>query len=92
MKRLAGFGAAILLSGCGSEELTKGQAELDRHVAGNRVGGASDHWLEMRNIAYEWERVGLIFGYVDDYDACLRAMAGMKQANPEREFRCVPAN
>ncbi len=46
----------------------------------------------MKNSADEWERVGLIFGYADDYDECLKAIAGLKQVNFAREYRCVPAN
>lgn len=46
----------------------------------------------MNNLAGEWERVGLIFGYTDDYDECTKAVAGLKAANPAREYRCVPAN
>jgi len=38
------------------------------------------------------ERVGLIFGYVNDRQACLEAIAGMRQVNPGREYICTPAN
>ncbi len=43
-------------------------------------------------MAGEWERTGLIFGYVDDYEECVKAIAGLQAANYEREYRCTPAN
>jgi hypothetical protein len=46
----------------------------------------------MVNIAGAYERVGLIFGYVDDRQACLEAIAGMREANLGREYVCTPAN
>lgn len=70
-----------------------GHNALVRHVERTRVGTDSDHWIEMRNMAGEWERTGLIFGYAGgDYDECMKAVAGLRQANSAREYRCVPAN
>lgn len=63
-----------------------------KHVARNRVGIDPDHWIEMENVAGEWERTGLIFGYIGDYDECLKAIEGLQRANSGRGYRCVPAN
>jgi hypothetical protein len=81
------------LAGCSSEmgEIS-GHDGLVNRVAENKVGMASDHWIEMKNIAGQWERTGLIFGYADDYGECLKAIAGLKEVNYAREYRCVPAN
>ena len=46
----------------------------------------------MKNFAGEWERVGLIFGFIGDYEECLKVTAGMKKVNYAREYRFVPAN
>jgi hypothetical protein len=87
--------AALAMTGCSGEpaEITiQGFDKLVQQVERSKVGRASDHWIEMKNSMNEWERVGLIFGYADDYDECLKAIGGLKQVNYEREYRCVPAN
>jgi len=78
----------LLTAACGDD----GHASLERHVANNRVGSDADHWIEMKNVSGEWEKTGLIFGYLGDYDECQKAIAGLKAANDVREYRCVPAN
>jgi hypothetical protein len=73
----------------------EGFAPLERQIERQRVGGSQDHWIEMINGAGEWERTGLIFGYFGangDYGECLKAIEGMRAANTDREYRCVPAN
>jgi len=86
--------AALLLSlvACQDDGETPGYEALSKQVEATRVGVDSDHWVEMRNLAGEWERTGLIFGYVEDYEECQKAIAGLKAVNFEREYRCVPAN
>lgn len=83
---------ALLLTSCEDDDQVKGQAALERHVERNRVGMDGDHWIEMQNAIGEWERTGLIFGYLGDYDECVKAIAGLKAANPGRKYRCLPAN
>jgi hypothetical protein len=84
--------ALIGLTSCGGDEGIEGYDALSRHVEGNRVGGGSDQWIEMVTVMGSSERVGLIFGYMDDRQACLEAIAGMRAANPGREYICTPAN
>jgi len=57
----------------------------------NRVGN-QDYLLQIET-SYGWESVALIFGYWDDYEACLEMIDGQKaiQFNPRR-YRCLPAN
>ncbi len=83
---LAGLGS------CGRSSDIEGYEELSRHVERNRVGAGTDQWIEMISLAGSSERVGLIFGYVDDYQACQEAIAGMRAANPGRDYICTPAN
>ena len=65
---------------------------LEHYVAGHQVGEDTDYWIEMTNMSGAWERVGLIFGYMGDYDECLKAIDGLARANPARTYRCAPAN
>lgn len=90
---LAVSALSIVASGCGNgDDGVEGHNSLVKHVERTRVGSDADHWIEMKNMAGEWERTGLIFGYLGDYDECLKAIAGLKGANDAREYRCVPAN
>lgn len=91
--RLAVLVAALVcLASCGPDQGIEGYDALSRHVEGNRVGGGSDQWIEMVTVMGTSERVGLIFGYTNDHQACLEAIAGMQEANPSREYVCTPAN
>lgn len=90
--------AALALSAtsCGRDKAAPdstvpGFGDLVERVANNQVGYAADQWIEMKNLSGEWEKTGLIFGYSDDYEQCLKAVAGLKKANFAREYRCVPA-
>lgn len=62
-------------------------------LAKNKIGSDSDQWLEVFSpISGNWDRVGLIFGYTDDRGECDKAIAGLRSANPDREYRCTSAN
>jgi len=87
--------AALLLyalTACGNEDGVAGYDALSEHVESGRVGMDADHWIEMKNAAGQWERTGLIFGYLDDHAECQVAVAGLKRVNYAREYRCIPAN
>ncbi|MBY9066099.1 hypothetical protein K1X12_04265 [Hyphomonas sp. WL0036] len=82
---------ALLIASACSADLDAQQAKLDNFVAGNQIGSSNDYWLEMFNLAGEWERVALIYGYFEDYSGCSDiADALMKEYS--REYRCIPAN
>lgn len=85
--------ASVLTASCGSKEgEIANYASFVKYVQTNRVGQDNDDWIEMKNMAGEWEKTALVFGYIGDYDECVKAIAGLKRANPNREYRCVPAN
>lgn len=84
--------AYLALASCGKSGGVAGYEALAKQLTHTRVGSASDQWIEMHNLAGDWERTGLIFGYLDDRVECLKAIAGLKAANPAREYRCVDAN
>lgn len=83
--------SAALLTGCG-EPAPKSYDDLVAELASEKIGSDTDQWIEMSNIAGQWEKTGLIFGYVDDQGECAKAIDGLKRANPAREYRCSAAN
>lgn len=53
---------------------------------------ADGTWLEIRNVVNEWEKVVLIFGYMNDYSACESILGFVSAQNPDRSYRCNPVN
>lgn len=88
----ATLGLLFALAACDNKGGIPGYDALSRQVERMKVGGGPDHWIEMKNLSGNWERTGLIFGYADDYDECLKAIAGLKKVNYAREYRCMRAN
>lgn len=82
----------LALAGCGSGDSIPGQDGLVRQVERGQIGSDTDQWIEMKNMAGEWEKTGLIFGYNGDNEECLKAIEGLKKVNYAREYRCSPAN
>jgi hypothetical protein len=83
----------VSLTSCsaGNDELDPTQ-DLVEFVESHKTGQDVDHWIELKNMAGEWEKTALIFGYVGDYEECQKALSGLKKENYAREYRCVPAN
>ena len=71
------------------ESASKG---LEKFVSSAPIGGDPDYWIEMKNLSGEWERTGLVFGYIGDKVECENAIAGLKKVNFAREYRCSQAN
>jgi hypothetical protein len=85
--------AVIGLAACqGQEPKVEGYEAFVSHVESQSIGGDADQWIEMKNLAGEWERTGLIFGYLGDFEECQKAIEGLAKANTARQYRCVPAN
>lgn len=82
---------SMLLAACDRGEIP-GYDGLQRYVRNNPVGRDTDQWIEKRGMTGEWDRTGLIFGYINDQEECLKAIAGLKQADPAAEYRCTAAN
>ena len=86
------IGMWLCVGGCGtSDKLEDQMNRFEKTVESEKLGSDTDHWIEMKNLAGEWEKVGLIFGYLGDYDECQNAIAGLKKVNDARNYRCVPA-
>jgi len=82
----------LLCGSCNRREFAGADFDLKKAVQNNRSGVGADQWIEMKNMSGDWEKTGLIFGYVDDYEECLKAIDGLQRANFARRYRCVPAN
>lgn len=93
MRRVCFAVLAVALASCsGGDNEIPGHARLVSQVERQPVGSSQDQRIEMVNSTGEWERTGLIFGYADDYAECLRAIEGLRLANPGRQYRCDQAN
>ena len=86
------IGLSLAVAGCGTNDKLEDQMNrFEKTVEREKLGSDTDHWIEMQNMKGEWEKVGLIFGYLGDYDECQNAIAGLKKVNDARNYRCVPA-
>ena len=63
----------------------------EHFIESNQWGNSSDFWLEKKT-SFGWEKVILIFGYWDDYDACDDVKRTLEVKYSAAQFRCVPAN
>ena len=83
----------MLLVGCVKQDDAMANTDaLISFVHGHRIGTDPDQWIEMRNSVGDWEKTGLVFGYIGDRDECEKAIAGLKRVNYAREYRCEAAN
>lgn len=75
-----------------ANDLNIQEKKLYDFVENNNVG-ERDFWLQMET-SYGWANVGLIFGYWDDYEACVELVEGLEvtQTFNNRRYRCIPAN
>jgi len=93
MRTLVALAALLFVTGCNTKADDKDPSQkLVEFIDANKVGRDTDHWIEMKNLAGEWEKTVLVFGYIGDYEECQTALAGLKKVNYSREYRCVPAN
>ena len=67
------------------------QSKLERTVGSATVGSSGDMWLVKDGIAGR-ERVGLIFGFVSDTEACVDLATTYNDRYPRANLTCEPAN
>lgn len=85
-------GALVLcLAGC-DDSLESQRASLDKFVAKSRIGSSSDVWLTKFNALGDWERVALIFGFMDDREFCEDIAQLYMKKYPVDRYRCDRAN
>ena len=58
---------------------------------GARIGSAPDVWLTKGSFGLS-DRVALIFGYLDDLDACQDIADGLNERFPAAKYRCERTN
>lgn len=87
---LGGTLGLLALAGCSSYEAQVGR--LETFAGFGEIGSSRDVWMEKFNFAGEWEKTALIFGYSDDYQACMDIVAAWKAKYPLDTYRCNTAN
>jgi siroheme synthase (precorrin-2 oxidase/ferrochelatase) len=91
IQRIIASTAALLIVACDSD-YSEQVDNLSHFVEGQQLGLAPDIWLEQKSrVVDEWDRVALVFGYMQDFEACTR-IAEFLARTDERHYRCVPAN
>lgn len=85
------LGLALLLFGC-SDSL-EGQTERwGKFLKNNRYGTSSDSWLVKRNAFGDWEKVAVVFGFLDDREFCEDIAGLYMKKYPSDRYRCDSAN
>lgn len=49
-------------------------------------------YLEKNNMYGEWEKTAIMFGYYDNYDACMEINKALTEKYPSNIYRCLPNN
>lgn len=57
----------------------------------NKWGTSEDYWLET-DTAWGWEKVSLVMGYGNDWEACEEIKGFWMRQYPAAKYRCIPAN
>lgn len=47
-------------------------------------------YLEKSSLLGKWERVAIMFGYYDNYDACMEINKALTEKYPGNVYRCTP--
>jgi hypothetical protein len=85
--------AAFALVGCDdSGDIQTDTARLAEFLAEAPIGNGPDYWLEKRSTFGEWDRVGLVFGFGGDAEACASFAEGYMLVFSQAQVRCRPAN
>ncbi len=81
----------LIVAGC-SDSLEDQHERLEKFVKTHRVGSSSDMWLMKHNAFGDWERVTLVFGFMDDREFCDDIADLYMQKYPLDKYLCVRAN
>jgi len=87
------FGCVLCLSlaGC-SDSLEDQQARIEKFVKSNRYGNSADQWLIKRNAFGDFEKVALVFGFMNDSEFCEDIATLYMGKYPRDRYICLPAN
>jgi hypothetical protein len=82
----------LLLAACNDSSLEGQQAKWETFVQANRYGTSADIWLVKHNAFGDLEKVGVVFGFLDDYKFCDEVAAMYMQRYPADRYSCMIAN
>ena len=91
MRMIIAIILTIVMNPLFADEYEDNLKRWERFVQSNQWGNSSDFWLEKKTLA-GWEKVLLVFGYWDDYDACDDVKSTLEVKYGAAQFRCIPAN
>lgn len=83
------FVASLLSCQISLEEST---SRLENFVGSNKVGYGQDVWMIKQNAFGQYEKVGLVFGYVDDMEFCSEVATMYNSRYPRARMTCMFAN
>ena len=90
--RLAAIACLMLLvSGC-SDSYESQTWRLATVMKYNKIGSSRDYWLVKYNFFGDWEKVSLIFGFMDDRAFCEEIAALYVKKYPSDKYMCMAAN
>lgn len=82
---------ATLLFAC-EESYTDQFKKFEARVAANRLGSSADYWVVKHNALGQWEKVALVFGFMDDRKFCGEVIELYMRRYPSDRYMCLPAN
>ena len=82
--------ALFALLGCSKPDPQLELEKAVRNLPRSSIGSPA-YWYEMNGIT-GWEKVILVFGYVENFAVCEYMVKLGKKDSPERGFKCTPAN
>jgi hypothetical protein len=47
-------------------------------------------YQEKSSLFGKWERVAIMFGYYNNYDACMEIKSALSEKFPDLKYRCTP--
>lgn len=89
--KVALLAALVFISGC-TDSLESQQKKWEGFVSKNRYGFAADVWLVKLNALGQYEKVGVIFGFMDDYQFCTEIADLYTKRYPLDSYTCQLSN
>ena len=88
---LAVLSGTIFLGSC-EQDYSDKLKKFESRVASTRLGVSSDYWIVKHNALGQWEKVALVFGFMDDLKFCDEVTQLYMRRNPSDRYMCQPAN
>ncbi|MEP9349191.1 hypothetical protein [Xanthobacter sp. KR7-225] len=89
--KAAALSLSALLVSCGDTEDARRFA-FEKFITNNRVGSAPDYWLVKYNALSQYERVALVFGFMEDFAFCQEVAELYMRKYPMDHYSCEKAN